>query len=120
MKPLIEYLARSLARDPDAVEVEEEYDGDRVIIHLRVADDDKGRRLAEEHGKPMSAASDAHTPWEIGLAYTELPDFEGPEGFLQSIGKGKIVGKRAFFGLHFISTWAKIKWRLHLGRRVAQ
>ncbi len=43
MKPLIEYLARSLARDPDAVEVEEEYDGDRLIIHLRVADDDKGR-----------------------------------------------------------------------------
>ena len=43
MKPLIKYLARSLARDPDAVEVEEEYDGDRVIIHLRVADDDKGR-----------------------------------------------------------------------------
>ena len=84
------------------------------------ADDDKGRRLAEEHGKPMSAASDAHTPGEIGLAYTELPDFDGPEDFLTSIGKGKIVGKRAFFGVHFISTWAKVKWRLRLGRRVAE
>ena len=83
-------------------------------------DDDKGRRLAEEHGKPMSAASDAHTPGEIGLAYTELPDFESPADFLTSIGQSKIVGKRAFFGVHFISTWAKIKWRFRLGKRVAQ
>jgi hypothetical protein len=82
-------------------------------------DDDKGRKIAEEHGKPMSASSDAHTPWEIGLAYTELPDFDDPASFLRSIGKGKIVGKRAFFGVHFISTWAKIKWRFHLGRRIA-
>ncbi len=84
------------------------------------ADDEKGRRIAEKYGKPMSAASDAHTPGEIGLAYTELPDFEGPADFLTSIGQGKIVGKRAFFGVHFISTWAKIKWRFRLGRRVAQ
>lgn len=84
------------------------------------ADDDKGRNIAEKYGKPMSAASDAHTPGEIGLAYTELPDFEGPADFLTSIGQGKIVGKRAFFGVHFISTWAKIKWRFRLGRRVAQ
>ncbi|MCI0776843.1 MAG: PHP domain-containing protein [Chloroflexi bacterium] len=84
------------------------------------ADDEKGRRLAEEHGKLMSSATDAHTPWEIGRAYTELPDFDGPESFLQSIAKGKLVGKRSFVSVHFISAWAKIKWRLHLGRRVAQ
>ena len=84
------------------------------------ADDEKGRRLAEEHGKPMSAATDAHTPYEIGRAYTELPEFDSPASFLQSIGKGKLVGRRSFISVHFISTWAKIKWRLHLGRRVAQ
>jgi predicted RNA-binding protein YlqC (UPF0109 family) len=48
VKPLIEYLARSLARHPEEVEVEEEYDGDRVIIHLRVADDDKGRIIGRD------------------------------------------------------------------------
>ncbi len=83
-------------------------------------DNDRSRRLAEEHGKLMSAATDAHTPWEIGLAYTEMPPFEGPGDFLTALGKGRVVGKRSFVGFHLLSTWAKIKWRLHLGRRVAQ
>ena len=83
-------------------------------------DNDRSRRLAEEHGKLMSAATDAHTPWEIGLAYTEMPPFEGPGDFLTALGKGKVVGKRSFGGFHLRSTWAKIRWRLHLGRRVAQ
>jgi predicted metal-dependent phosphoesterase TrpH len=84
------------------------------------ADDEKARRLAEEHGLPVSAATDAHTPWEIGLAYTEMPPFEGPGDFLVALGKGRIVGKRAFVGVHLLSTWAKVRWRLHLGKRVAK
>lgn len=84
------------------------------------ADNHRARRLAEEHGKPMSAATDAHTPWEIGLAYVEMPPFEGPGDFLVALGKGKVVGRRSFVGFHLLSTWAKIKWRLHLGRRVAK
>lgn len=81
---------------------------------------DRSRRLAEEHGKPMSAATDAHTPWEIGLAYTEMPPFEGPGDFLVALGKGKIVGRRCFIGFHLLSTWAKLRWRLHLGKRIAK
>ena len=84
------------------------------------ADDARARQVAEEHGKLMSAATDAHTPWEIGLAYTEMPAFEGPGDFLVALGKGTIVGRRAFIGVHFFSTWAKIKWRLRLGKRIAQ
>ena len=83
-------------------------------------DDDRARRFAEEHGKPMSAATDAHTPWEIGLAYTEMPSFEGPGDFLLALGKGKLMGKRSFVGFHVLSTLAKIRWRLHLGRRIAK
>jgi predicted metal-dependent phosphoesterase TrpH len=84
------------------------------------ADDARARRLAEEQGLPMSAATDAHTPWEIGLAYTEMPPFEGPGDFLVALGKARIVGKRAFIGCHLLSTWAKVRWRLHLGKRVAK
>ena len=84
------------------------------------ADNERSRRLAEEHGKAMSAATDAHTPWEIGGAYTEMPPFEGPGDFLAALGKGKVVGQRSFVGFHMLSTWAKIKWRLHLGRRIAR
>ncbi len=106
-----EALLRILA-DVDVIEVF----NSRTVLK---ADDDRGPRFAREHGKAMSAATDAHTPWEIGLAYTELPAFEGPQDFLASLGRGTIVGKRSFIGVHLISTWAKIKWRLHLGRRVA-
>ena len=84
------------------------------------ADNERSRRLAEQHGKAMSAATDAHTPWEIGGAYTEMPAFEGPGDFLAALGKGKVVGRRSFVGFHLLSSWAKIKWRLHLGRRIAQ
>jgi predicted RNA-binding protein YlqC (UPF0109 family) len=48
MKTLVEYIARSLVSEPDKVEVIEEHRGDRIIIHLRVADDDKGRVIGRD------------------------------------------------------------------------
>ena len=57
MHELIEYLARSLVDDPDAVEVEEEPDGDRVIFHLYVADDDMGKVIGKQ-GRIANAMRD--------------------------------------------------------------
>ncbi len=115
-------LRRSVLREEALMRILPQVDIIEVFNSRTVlqADDDRARRLAEEHGKAMSAATDAHTPWEIGLAYTEMPPFEGPGDFLAALGQGKIVGKRAFVGVHLLSTWAKIKWRLRLGRRVAR
>ncbi len=48
MKALIAYLARALAEHPDDVVVEEEHDGDRVVIHLYVHDEDKGRVIGRD------------------------------------------------------------------------
>lgn len=48
MKQLIEYLARALARHPDDVLVEEEDQGDRIILHLYVNEEDKGRMIGRE------------------------------------------------------------------------
>ena len=48
MKELIEFLARSIVDNPDAVQVEEEQDGDRVILHLYVADEDMGKVIGKE------------------------------------------------------------------------
>jgi predicted RNA-binding protein YlqC (UPF0109 family) len=43
MRDLVEFLARALVEDPDAVEVEEfEEDGD-VVLEISVAEDDVGR-----------------------------------------------------------------------------
>ena len=115
-------IRRSVLREEALLRILPQVDIIEVFNSRTVYQDDidKSRRLAEEHGKLMSAATDAHTPWEIGLAYTELPPFESPGDFLIALGKGKIVGRRCFVGFHFLSTWAKIRWRLHLGRRVAK
>jgi predicted RNA-binding protein YlqC (UPF0109 family) len=48
VKALVEYLARALVRNPEEVRVDEEHLGDRVILRLHVADDDKGRVIGRE------------------------------------------------------------------------
>jgi predicted metal-dependent phosphoesterase TrpH len=65
--------------------------------------------LAKEQGKAASAGSDAHTESEIGRAYVLMPDFNGPEDFLSSLGQGQIVGQKSSYLAHFASTWAKIR-----------
>ena len=65
--------------------------------------------LAKEQGKGASAGSDAHTLGEIGRAYVQMPDFNGPEDFLASLVQGQIVGQRSSYLAHFASTWAKIR-----------
>tara|TARA_B100001142_G_scaffold328542_1_gene388938 strand:+ start:58 stop:285 length:228 start_codon:yes stop_codon:yes gene_type:complete len=43
LKDFVNYIAKSLVDNPDDVEVEEEVVGNRLIIHLTVSDDDKGK-----------------------------------------------------------------------------
>jgi predicted RNA-binding protein YlqC (UPF0109 family) len=52
MKELIEYIARSLADEPDAVKVTEEVEDGRVIFRLEVASEDKGKVI----GRPGRVA----------------------------------------------------------------
>jgi predicted metal-dependent phosphoesterase TrpH len=69
----------------------------------------KAWKLAKEHGKAASAGSDAHTSGEIGRAYVEMPEFDGPNDFLNSLAQGKIFGQKSSYLAHFASTWAKIR-----------
>ena len=48
MKEMVEYIARALVRNPDAVEVTEEVRGNRVFITLIVDDDDKGKVIGRD------------------------------------------------------------------------
>jgi predicted RNA-binding protein YlqC (UPF0109 family) len=43
MRELVEYLARALVDDPDAVRVDEVEEDDATVIEVRVAPDDLGR-----------------------------------------------------------------------------
>ena len=47
MRELIEYVAKSLAHDPDAVRVTETEEDGNIIIQLEVAPDDKGRIIGK-------------------------------------------------------------------------
>ena len=48
MKEMVEYIARALVRNPDAVEVTEEVRGNRVFITLIVDDEDKGKVIGRD------------------------------------------------------------------------
>jgi predicted metal-dependent phosphoesterase TrpH len=72
----------------------------------------RAEKLAKEQGKAASAGSDAHTLGEIGRAYVEMPEFNGPDDFLNSLAQGKIFGQKSSYLAHFASTWAKIRKRI--------
>ncbi len=48
MKELVEYIARSIASQPDEVSVTEEDQDGHIILRLEVAPDDKGRVIGRQ------------------------------------------------------------------------
>ncbi len=49
MKELVEYIAKSLVNDPDAVVVSEDTNEDgELVLKLSVADEDKGRVIGKQ------------------------------------------------------------------------
>ena len=49
MKELVEFIAKSIASEPDEVRVTEEEDEDgRIIVKLEVAPDDKGKVIGRQ------------------------------------------------------------------------
>lgn len=48
MKELVEYIARSIAAQPDEVKVTVVEEDDRIIIRLEVADEDKGKIIGRQ------------------------------------------------------------------------
>ncbi len=48
MKELVEFIARSIVNQPDAVKVDEETNEDGITLKLSVADEDKGRIIGKQ------------------------------------------------------------------------
>ncbi|MDE2939779.1 MAG: KH domain-containing protein [Chloroflexota bacterium] len=48
MKDLVEYIARSLATNPEAVKVTETIEDGQVILRLEVAPEDKGKVIGRQ------------------------------------------------------------------------
>lgn len=73
---------------------------------------EKARRLARELGLAASAGSDAHSPWELGRAYVQMVEFEGPGDFLEALRKGEIAGRPSTRLVHLISLYAMLRHKL--------
>ena len=78
------------------------------------ADNRAARDLALQHGLPMTAGSDAHSPWELGRAVTLLPPFDSPETFLEGLPQAEVRGRMSPPWIHFVSTVAKFRRRFRL------
>lgn len=79
------------------------------------ADNRQAGELAARWGLPGSAGSDGHAPFEVGSAYVDMPAFEGPASFLESLAQGQIVGRLSNPLVHFVSTYAKVRKRFGAG-----
>jgi predicted metal-dependent phosphoesterase TrpH len=77
----------------------------------------KARAFAAAHGIPGGAGSDAHSIFEIGKAYVEMPDFNTPEEFLKAVAQGTIYGKRSGIFVHFLSLRARLKAKIARRRK---
>lgn len=55
-------------------------------------DNERAAEAAVRHGLPGGAGSDAHDPAGLGAAYLEMPDFDGPVGFLAGLRSARVVG----------------------------
>ncbi len=76
------------------------------------SDNRKAQALAQARGLPITAGSDAHTAYEIGRAYVEMPNFNGREGFLEALKEAQIFGRLSPPWIHLVSTWTKLRRRL--------
>lgn len=48
MRDLVEYIARALVDNPEDVQVTEEQQGDRLVLHLLVAEPDMGKVIGKQ------------------------------------------------------------------------
>ena len=66
------------------------------MFNAKIADQSLNRRAAElaaAYAVPGGAGSDAHDAPGVGAAYLEMPDFDGPAGFLAALAHARITGE---------------------------
>lgn len=52
----------------------------------------RAQLFATDHDIAQGAGSDAHVPLAIGSAFVDMPDFDGPNDFLNALRRGHVVG----------------------------
>jgi hypothetical protein len=72
----------------------------------------RAMEFARQHDLPVSAASDAHSPRELGRSYVEMAPFTDPSEFLQSLRSGVLVGSLSNPFIHLISRYATMRHKI--------
>jgi predicted metal-dependent phosphoesterase TrpH len=77
---------------------------------VRPQDNEAAATLARQHNKLITAGSDAHTLFEVGRCYVEMPPFgDNAQEFLAALTQARTGGEISPFWPHFASTYAR--WR---------
>jgi hypothetical protein len=66
------------------------------VFNAKITDQSLNARaaaLAEEYSLPGGAGSDAHDAPGVGAAYLDMPDFDGPAGFLAALADARVTGE---------------------------
>ena len=80
-------------------------------ITLR-SDNERAAIFAHEHGLLATAASDSHSPWEVGRAWVDMKEFNDAETFLAALKTGQVGGSVSSPLIHFVSRWAVVRRKL--------
>jgi hypothetical protein len=105
---LKESALRRIVHDLDAIEVF----NSRTTLNRHNA---RARAFALAHDLPMLAGSDAHTAYELGATYVELPDFDSADEFKAALARSTMYTRRANPLVHLASYWAR--WQKKGARR---
>jgi predicted metal-dependent phosphoesterase TrpH len=68
--------------------------------------------FARKHDLPVSAASDAHSPRELGRSYVEMAPYTNPSDFLKSLRSGVLVGRLSNPLIHLVSRYATLRHKV--------
>lgn len=100
----------------DLLDIVEQVDAIEVLNArcLHAADNQQALEFAADHGKLMTAGSDAHMRLEYGRAVMEMPPFAPTgDGLRAALAEGQRVGSLSSPLVHFGSTYAKWAKRLN-------
>jgi predicted metal-dependent phosphoesterase TrpH len=115
------------APHPYAYRTRAAWHAERVLAHADVVEvfnsraflpvwNRRAARTAAERGLCTAAGSDAHFPWEIGRAWTELASFDDAAGLLRSLPAAVPVGRRTATPLVHVLSLSLQKARRFSGR----
>jgi predicted metal-dependent phosphoesterase TrpH len=78
----------------------------------------KAQKLAQKMGLFQTAGSDAHTHFELGRAFLEIEDFNGPEDFLRQLNSAKLFCQPSPLWVYAISGLAKVSTKVRTFCRI--